>query len=287
MKKNFFTILMLGFLITSCNNDDEVVSSTPELKLNLEGLEDLGSDFKYEGWIIVNDNPISTGVFTVDANGTLSQTSFIVNQTDLANATKFVLTIEPTVDPSPAPSDTKYLVGDFSGNSASISAGIVGDFSESTGKYLLATPTNNNMNPEAGVWFMDISGANPVAGLSLPTLDEGWKYEGWVVSNDVVLSTGKFTSPEGSDEAAPYSGTMMAPPFPGEDFLMNAPEGLTFPGNLSGATLVISVEPHPDNSPMPFALKPLSHTVASPAVTGTNFDMMRSLSSFPSGTVTR
>lgn len=287
MKNKFFSILALGLLMTSCNNDDDAVTASPSLKLNLTGLEDLGSDYKYEGWLIVNGAPISTGVFTVDASGTLSKTSFDVDPTNLAAATKFVLSIEPTIDPSPAPSDTKYLVGDFTGNTATVSSGIVGDFSTATGKYLLATPTNGNMNPEAGVWFIDNTSGTAMAGLNLPTLDAGWKYEGWVVSNGVALSTGKFTAVDASDEAAPYSGTMMAPPFPGEDFLMNAPAGLTFPGNLSGSTIVISVEPSPDNSSMPFAMKPLVHTVASPAVPENVISMNSNLASLPSGTVTR
>ena len=287
MKKLILSVFAVSLLMTSCNSDDDSVSETPQLKLNLTGLENLGANYRYEGWLIVNGNPISTGVFTVNDNGVLSKTSFDVNATTLANATKFVLSIEPTVDPSPAPSDTKYLVGDFSGNTATLSAGIVGDFSTATGKYFLGTPTNGNANPESGIWFLDDTSGSAVAGLNLATLDAGWKYEGWVVTNGVVLSTGRFSAVNAADEAAPYSGAMMAPPFPGEDFLMNAPAGLTFPGNLSGSTVVISVEPEPDNSPMPFALKPLVHTVANPAVTGQTINMMANLTSFPSGTVTR
>ncbi|NJM79819.1 MAG: hypothetical protein HC854_09735 [Flavobacterium sp.] len=287
MKKLILSALTLSVLMFSCNNDDDTVAASPELKLNLTGLENLGTNYKYEGWLIVGGNPVSTGTFTVDNNGVLSKTSFAVNASTLASATKFVLSIEPAVDPSPAPSETKYLVGDFSGNTATVSAGIIGDYSAATGKYFLGTPTNGNMNPSAGVWFLDASSGSPAAGLNLPVLQAGWKYEGWVVSNGAPLSTGRFLNPNGSDDAAPFSGSMMAPPFPGEDFLVNAPAGLMFPGNLTGATLVISIEPEPDNSPMPFALKPLSAMVANPAVTGQTLPMTRSLTSFPTGTVTR
>lgn len=286
MKKLFLTLFALSIFLTSCNNDDEV-STTSELKLNLTGLEDLGANYKYEGWIIVEGNPISTGIFTVDATGMLSQTSFTVDASNLARATKFVLSIEPAIDPSAAPSNTKYLVGDFSGNVATVSTAIVGDFSNASGNYFLGTPTNGNANPESGIWFLDDTSGSAMVGLNLPALDAGWKYEGWIVTNGTVLSTGRFSSPNGSDEAAPYSGSQMAPPFPGEDFLMNAPAGLTFPGNLSGSIVVISVEPEPDNSSMPFALKPLVHTIANPAVTGQTIGMMASLNTFPSGTVSR
>lgn len=283
MKNKFFFLAALSMLVVSCNDDDSVKSS--QLKLNLTGLENLGANFKYEGWIIVSGAPVTTGTFTVNDAGVLSKTSFDVNATLLSTATKFVLSVEPTNDSDPLPSNTKYLVGDFSGNSATVNAGIVGDFSASSGKYLIASPTDGGLNPFAGVWFMN--GATGTAGLSLPTLDAGWKYEGWAVIGGAVLSTGKFTDPAKADDQAPFSGTMAGPAVPGEDFVKNAPTGFTFPANLRGNTLVISVEPNPDNSPMPFALKPLSHTVPANVKSGDTQTMVRSLASFPTGTVTR
>lgn len=285
MKTKILLLLLVGTVLVSCSDDDNQTSQPTQLNLNLTGLENLGANYRYEGWIIVNNAPVTTGTFTVNDAGTLSQTSFTVDSNALVNATQFVLSIEPTVDPDPAPSNTKYLVGDFSGNSATISAGIVGDFTTATGKYLIASPTDGGMNPYAGVWFMN--GVTGMAGLSLPTLDSGWKYEGWVVSGTTVLSTGRFTNPAMADESAFYSGSMAGPTVPGEDFITNAPAGLTFPGNLRGATLVISIEPNPDNSPMPFTLKPLSHIVSQNVVPGDTNDMTRSLTSFPTGTVTR
>jgi hypothetical protein len=284
MKIKFLSILAVGVLLTSCSSDDNSDASK-KMVLNLPGLDNLGPNFKYEGWIVINGVKVTTGTFTVNDAGTMSKTEFDVNSEQLANATDFVLTIEPANDTDPAPTNTKYLKGSFSGATASVSTGVIGNFSDSAGKYLLGTPTNGNLNPSAGVWFMD--GNGPSVGLNLPTLGPGWKYEGWVVVGDVKLSTGIFSNPNGPDNAAIYSGSMSAPPFPGEDFLTNAPAGFVFPGNLSGTKVVISVEPFPDNSPSPFKLKPLSHTIASPAVTGTTINMMRDLSSFPSGTVTR
>jgi hypothetical protein len=287
MKNKFFSLLALSMLLVSCNDDDAPTTAAPsQLKLNLTGLENLGANFKYEGWIVVNGAPVTTGTFTVNDAGVLSKTSFDVDATTLANATKFVLSIEPAVDTDSAPSNTKYLVGDFSGNSATVNSGIVGDFATATGKYLIASPSSMSMmDPFAGVWF--INGANGSAGLSLPTLESGWKYEGWVVKNGTVLSTGKFSNPAIADESGAYSGTLASPPFPGEDFIVNAPTGVTFPWDLSSSTLVISVEPVPDNSSMPFTLKPLSHNVSATPSEGATVDMTRSLMSFPTGTVTR
>jgi hypothetical protein len=288
-------LLIAGFI--GCSDNSTTPTSTQpggNLGLNISGLGDLGSAAQYEGWIIVSSSPISTGRFTVDSNGTLSKTSFSVDATDLSNASKFVLTIEPEPDPSPNPSGVKIIAGAFSGNTANLTIGdssaIANDFMSSTGTFILATPTNGmNNNERSGVWFVDLMGG-PHAGLNLPLLPPQWQYEGWVVVPGVsgALSTGKFTDPGAPDMAAPYSGSMAGPPFPGEDLLMNAPPGYTFPTDLRGGKFVITIEPNPDNSTSPFFLKPLRGTAPSDAIDHTNYPMDNIASSnSPTGTATR
>ena len=273
--------MALGFFATSCSNDDDNGITSPvesSLTVNLTGLEALGADFVYEGWIIVDGAPVSTGRFTSVA---FPQT-FSVNTAQLNAATQFVLSIEPTVDPDPAPAPTKLLAGAFSGDNATVnSTGIVGDFSASWGKYILATPTDTDMtNEESGVWFLDNATMPPTVGLGLPELPDGWKYEGWAVIDGTPLSTGTFTKVAATDEMAPYSGPEALPMpngadgfFPGEDFLENTPAGMTFPLDLKGKTIVVSVEPYPDNSPAPFTLKPLAHMVPTNAANHTPISM--------------
>ena len=288
IKKLILAVLALGIFATSCSNDDDNGTST--LTLNLNGLEELGSDFVYEGWIIVNGSPVSTGTFTsVDF-----PQMFSVNTAQLDSASTFVLSIEPAVDSDSAPAATKILVGDFSGSSANVdSNGIVGDFSNSTGKYILATPTDGgaDTNEESGVWFLDNSSGMPVVGLDLPTLTDGWKYEGWAVIAGTPVSTGTFTSISDFDDNAtttPFKGDSGdGPAFPGEDFLQNAPTGLTFPTDLKGTTIVISVEPSPDNSTNPFTLKPLAHMVPANAMNHTVIDMGTGPVTMLNGTATR
>ena len=240
---------------------DESEDSDPmkNLTLNISGLEDLGSDAIYEGWLIVDGAPVSSGTFSVEANGTMSKTSFSVNATDLDDASTFVLTIEPVPDNSAGPSDVHILGGDFSSNNASLSVGhgaaLGDDFNSSAGKYILATPTDGPMtNENSGIWFLDLAGGSPAVGLSLPILPTGWKYEGWVVTGGQPVTSGKFTAVDEVDEDDPFSSSEQGPPFPGEDYLLNAPSGLTFPTDLSEGTAVISIEPDPDNSPNPFTL---------------------------------
>ena len=292
-----FTALLLIAGFIGCSDNSTTPTSTTQngnLGLNITGLGDLGSAAQYEGWIIVNSSPVSTGRFTVNSSGTLSQTSFSVNSFDLSSASKFVLTIEPEPDPSPNPSGVKIIAGAFSGNTANLTIGdssaIANNFMSSTGTYILATPTNGmNNNELSGVWFVDLNGG-PHAGLNLPILPSQWQYEGWVVvpGHNSALSTGKFTDPNSADMGAPYSGTMAGPPFPGEDLVMNAPSGYTFPTNLQGGKFVITVEPNPDNSPSPFFIKPLLGTAPSDAMDHTNYPMDNIASmNQPSGTATR
>jgi len=292
-----FGAMAIGLLAASCANDDDAVlvpapSVDSTLTVNLTGLENLGADYKYEGWVIVGGAPVSTGVFTVNDSGTPSQTAFSVNTVQLAAATKFVLTIEPTVDPDPAPSNTKMLAGDFSGSNANVNSNVVADFSSVAGTYILATPTDGMSNNEfSGVWFLDNSSGSAVTGLTLPTLAAGWKYEGWAVINGTPVSTGTFTDASMADENAatsPFKGNMgNGPGYPGEDYIQNAPAGLTFPTDLKGMTIVVSVEPFPDNSSSPFTFKPLAHMVPLLATDHTAITMGNGPVTQLTGTVSR
>jgi hypothetical protein len=287
----FFVISLITFFACSEeNNSVEPISGT--LTLNISGLEDLGNTAVYEGWIMVDGSPKSTGTFTVDTSGNLSQTSFELNESELNSATTFILTIEPNPDPSSDPSDIHLIAGDFNGGNASLTvnhpAALGNDFMNIAGKYILATPTNGrDTNENSGIWFLDLSSGSPTVGLNLPILPSGWKYEGWTVIDGVPVTTGTFLMTDVVDDYDPYSGNMTGPSFPGEDFLINPPTGLTFPTNIAGGMAVISIEPSPDNNPNPFTLKPLAKMIPSNAKDHTTYDLDKNLSSFPTGTATK
>ena len=152
----------------------------------------------------------------------------------------------------------------------------------------------DNMNDENGIWWLDITSGTPVAGLDLPVLPEGWKYEGWVVASGIPITTGTFTKVAATDDAAPFSGMEPLPMpngtdgfFPGEDFVANAPSNVTFPLDVRNMTAVISIEPDPDNSSDPFLLKPLVSTAGMMTAPALNTMDSNVVNSFPSGTVTR
>jgi len=287
------TFLSLAVLFAACNKDDEnqTLEESANFELSIDGLEDLGANAQYEGWVIVDGAPVTTGVFDVDADGNLSKTNFTIAADDLANATTFVLTIEQKPDNDAAPSKVHVLAGDFSGDDAALTIGhgdaLGTDLSSSRGKYLLATPTDGpDNNEKSGIWFLDNSSGAPQAGLTLDALPEGWVYEGWAVIDGVPVSTGTFSSTTGADAAANYSGGEPGPPFPGEDFINNAPAGLSFPTDLSSGLAVISVEPVPDNSAAPFVLKPLVGNISANVLDHTVYDLGQNLA-FPTGNVKR
>jgi hypothetical protein len=302
MKITRIALLSLAamLIMASCKKDDDNPTpdpnpspSTKELKLSFTGLENLGMDYAYEGWIMVDGAPVTTGTFMVDDNGNLSKSSFMIDATQLDKATAFILTIEPYPDNDPAPSDVHVLAGDFSSSSADLKvdhmAALGNDFMNAMGYYILATPTSSTMDDElSGVWFLDLSSGSPATGLQLPELPAGWVYEGWAVTDGVPVSTGRFSRGDMADYAAPYSATDAgSPPFPGEDFLMNAPAGLSFPTQLNGGLAVISIEPEPDNSPNPFALKPLVGEIPMSAMDHKTYMLDNNSGSFPTGMATR
>ena len=144
------------------------------VELSFEGLEPLGSELVYEGWLIIDGAPESTGTFNIDADGNI----VVINDIDVENAedsTAFVLTLEPAVDPDPAPSSTHILAGNFEDGVANLTldhpAALGIDLTESAGDYIIATPTADAPGNElSGVWFLDPAlPPGERASLDLPT----------------------------------------------------------------------------------------------------------------------
>ena len=292
------TLLITACFLSACGDDDPTEPLMETLRLTLTGFEPLQNGFHYEGWAIIDGAPVSTGKFNIDANGGLVTTSGVSipdgdfdTGIDLSTTATVVLTIEPSGDTDALPADTHIAAGTMSGASAALTVGhasaLGSDFADAAGDYILATPTDGMDNNEnSGIWFLSLSMGDPAAGLVLPTLPAGWKYEGWAVTGGVPATTGTFTSVSGADDSAPFSGTMDGPPFPGEDYLMNAPTGLTFPTDLAGGTAVISIEPSPDDGGTPFTLKPLVGTIPTEATDHVTYAMDNNAAGMPSGTAT-
>jgi len=291
-------MLRSSVLAFAACDDDPSGPDVMTLELSFTGLEALANGFHYEGWAIVDGAPVTTGKFNVGSDGSLvTLTGAAIaggafeTGMDLANASAIVITIEPSGDTDAVPAETHIVSGTVLGGSASLSVGdgsaLGDDFTSATGAYILATPTNGADNDEnSGIWFLSLESGSPAAGLDLPTLPSGWAYEGWAVIGGTPVTTGRFTALDAVDLDDPFSGTEAGPPFPGEDFLVNAPAGLTFPTDLAGATAVISIEPEPDDSSAPFTLKPLVGGIDAAAVDHVTYSIANNASGFPTGTAT-
>ena len=298
--KNVVFILFAAIVLFACEKDDMIDSETNEksakkkLSLSFEGLSVLGPDYRYEGWLIVDGMPVSTGKFNITPSGQMSPKVFNVKKDYVDRANMFVLSIEPQPDSDPNPSITKILGGTFSGGMADLTimhdAALGTNFSSAMGKYILATPTNGpDTNEKSGIWFLDLTPGGPMTGLTLPALPDGWIYEGWTVIDGVPVTSGKFDMLSGEVDMFDGYSSMEnpGPPFPGEDYLMNAPKGFSFPTDISGGIAVISVEPYPDNSPEPFAVKPLTAMIPNDAMDHVTYTLSLNAGSFPTGMVKR
>ena len=285
-------ILVFGFLISVFTLSHPVTAQTQDINLTItfSNLADPGEDH-YEGWLIVDGSPVSTGKFTVNSAGKLVDldgneiSSFTVKSVNTDKLSKFVLSLEPKGDTDSVPASINPLAGDFVDGKANLSPNLGVTLSSISGVYILATPTDGaDTNENSGIWFLDPSG--PSVGLNLPDLTgTDWVYEGWVVIDGVPVTTGKFNSTNQADDFNGYSSTQASPPFPGEDFLVNAPSGLTFPTDIAGAKAVISIEPRNDNSPAPFQFKPLVGDIPSDAQDHVAYQLTDMSDSLATGTV--
>ena len=298
MSKLSTALMVLGVVAFAACGDDPADPEFQTLVLSFTGLDPLAGGYHYEGWAIIEGAAVTTGKFNVDANGALITTagSAIAGGSfdtgvDLEAASAIVITIEPSGDTDDLPASTHIVAGAVTASSATLTVGhgsaIGDDFMSAAGSYILATPTNGDDTDEnSGIWFLSLASGSPAAGLDLPTLPLGWEYEGWAVIGGTPVTTGRFTATDAADSSAPFSGSEAGPAFPGEDFLMNAPTGLSFPTDLAGGTAVISIEPEPDDSTAPFTLKPLVGTIATDATDHVTYSIPTNLASFPTGTAT-
>ncbi|NRA63227.1 MAG: anti-sigma factor [Pseudobacteriovorax sp.] len=291
MKKTWTALVLSSALLASaCGDDDDNNNTTTgpasgSITLSFTNLPELHNGLLYEGWAIVDGEAISTGVFNVvdgnivDGDGNTVANGTFTPDADISDAEAIVISIEPANDTDPAPAATHIVSGAIANGNAALTttngASLASDFADASGKYLLKTPTDgddaaDSVNERSGIWFL--GALPPEAGLVLPELPDGWKYEGWAVTKDgIPLSTGTFTQVDAADDAELFSTG--GPAFPGEDFLTNAPEGLSFPLDLRSGKAVISIEPSPDDSPLPFAFKPLVGDIAADASSPTIYNM--------------
>ena len=308
MKKiTTLAIIAAGILFTSCSKNDEITEKT--VSQSFQNLPDVGANYVYEGWLIVGTEKISTGRFSSTEGANYTSGSIDINKVNAATA--YVLTIEPKTETGvdlTSPSGWIFSKGNFTKNTASPSTNDAlysgsTNLETATGNFFLKAPSVGTTGSDAnGIWFIDALPPTTGGFTNLPTLADGWIYEGWVVVPNTnggmtPVSTGRFTDPNLEDESFfgaasnnEFKGPNGVPPFPGEDFIVNPNNryaGVTFPIDLQNATVVVTIEPTTNDAEAPFGLKPfviaLSNQATATAVNITNNYSGKSIS----GTVNR
>lgn len=309
-KKQFFSHGLFGILAalllvaSACSKDNDsspTVEDITTVKLEFNGLEPLENGFNYQAWVVSGNYGYPLGIFNFNGDGEMVDVSgdtlldglFITNL-GLEEITGVGVTIEYMDVITTIPSYTHILGGEVVEGHAALT---VGDdlsmgisFDGATGKYILATPTDSiDTNENSGIWFLDLTTGISLNGFNLPEPPSGWDYEGWVILDGAYISTGKFSRFTAADDSAYYSGSLQGPPFPGEDFLDNAPEGLSFPLDLAGASVMITLEPweeNDDNRAEPFFIKVLAAEIPTDAADHINYYMNAATDPLPTGTAT-
>ncbi len=312
-----YTAVFLAAALGACSDEGPGMASINATFQNLSVL-DAATEGSYEGWVIDADGVAhSTGKFVLDGSGMHTFAS------PIDEPTMFVLTVEPPGDNDAVPSDQKLIGGPITNGTASLtSLGFVSvdasaDFSTSPGTHVLLTPTTGTAtDDDGGIWLIDPG--TGTATVSLPALNAGWVYEGWVVYGpgtpmQTAISYGKYEpqsdgtlSARDSDAAGPLSGApgdlAAGPPVPGGDFVMangeTVPGGIALPFDFNGDDVitgdsewmhVVSIEPSFDEgeaslNAVPFQLKPFGN----PFGDGGPTDMrtIGALDPLPTGTAT-
>ncbi len=300
MKASVLASLATALIIAAgCDSNSEpTATGARKAAVTLNGFPSLPEAFHYQTWININGEDQSLGAFSVDNQGrpaTLDGThipgGLFETGFDLDSSLYAFVTIEQAGNTSQGPSKSRLMGGLFSGMEAELSVikfeGLEDNLVLATGRYILATPTNGpGTDEKSGIWFVDLSSDGRGRGLQIPIPLEGWRYEGWVITEGHRFSTGAITHHSRDDLAAPYSGSSPTFGYPGEDFLYNAPPGVTFPLDLSNAQILVTIEPYPDPDPdNPWVLELFSGRVPGEPIPDSTYYLRQTLETFPTATI--
>jgi hypothetical protein len=304
------SVLATGALVVilqGCGSEGKITSleGSSTVTLSVEGLEPLSGGMNYQAWLMAGAMEQPWGypllLFNINENGELVDpaadtvlTGPFPAQINADGVFGIAISLE-NAETLQAYSSFSFILGaQFAEGSGSLSTAhwiaFNTSLTEATGQFVLRTPTDEDPeNETSGVWFLDPTVTPTGTGLNLPEAPEGWTYESWVMVGDQPLSMGKFFVPDAADSTGTYSGALSPPDFPGEDFLTGAPAGLTFPLDLSGASVMVTMEPWAqwDLEPeAPFFLRLFELEIPAGAEPETPFEMTSLVSHLPTGTAT-
>jgi hypothetical protein len=296
MKRILFSIFASIIIITSGCTDNITTTIVTEpdgtLSISLNNLPLLSDSTHFAVWVFGKDS-VKLDNFKVSNSGDSYSKTYDVKLGHIQGAKYLAVTIEHDTSSlnDSISKGRRFLAGIFSANKVDLSVktdiAFNNDFSAVAGKYTLFTPTDTvNTVLKSGIWFVKNVDAPPILpALVLPSLPAGWEYNAWISIDGKLLKTGGFRSVSAKDNDSSYCGPMPIPNFPGEDFLSNAPAGLTFPVDLSGKSVLLTIQPTDWKLDRAFNLEILKATIPTNATEYVAYDLEKNVV-LPSGSGT-
>jgi len=295
MRRRLLVFLLLALMLPACGQSPTqyrpLPSSLGDLRGVAMGFERLlplrENEGKYAAWINVNRGDIiPLGGFNVNAEGrpVRTDTGEVIerfpSRENLYKAVSLLITIEAQVIGA-IPAGGVILQGPFIDGIAELRVPAPLGIGLSQGSYRVFTPTDGpDTNENSGVWAVS-EGGEPL--LELPPLNNLYRYEHFMIINGVELTMAGFRAVDARDFNNFYSGPLEAPDFPGEDFLENTPPELVFPPDLSGARLIVTLEPIGGDTIDASQLIVLEGVLPAGLQGGEVFPLTNRVASFPEG----
>ncbi|MBA5628531.1 anti-sigma factor [Moheibacter lacus] len=288
--KKIMLILSVSLFFYNCS-ETEVLDETGRMEVTDFNLPELPENYHYEGWLLVDGSYVSVGQITNDSIQNNRARFDEIEVTDLATAQSFAITVEASG--SAAPSNYVLILGDFNGNSATltsdaqVSNGVMGLAKRISASYTVqnaSVPSEDQGNYGVnGIWFF--KGTDDTMETTIQLEYGDIDYQAWltktgsdgleydlnmgVIENDTIGDNSRIFIPSA------YASNI--PDFSGEDFLQlpsaNAgsfPEGF-FPVDVRGAKLILTPIPNGyNNVTVPFPISILETTVPNDAVKDPN-----------------
>ncbi len=293
MMRRFLIALATLLVLPSCGDTPTVFRPLPVALGNLRGValgftgirELQDNEGVFAAWMNLDRGEIvALGAFQVNSDGLPTDLQgnvierFTADQ-NVANAVSILITTE-ALGPGAAPGGGVILQGPFFDGVAELRVPAPLLLPESTGSYTVFTPTDGpNTNEGSGAWAI----VNGEPSLQLPPLNQVYIYEHFMIINDVPVAMGRFTAPDAADFNNPHSDAGPFPDVPGEDFLLAPPEGLVFPADLSGARLLVTLEPLGGDVRTPSQLVILEALLPGGLVGGEVIELINRVADFPTG----
>ena len=314
--KNILIILFI--FIISCSEIDTLKSSFDDSKvtLSLQNLKDPAAGMYYEAWLKPSSGASSSLGLLVKNQDTYELATTITHEQNFEGQLIFI-----SIEKDDVPGMRFTQSGDtlFTPTANVISCCVIsanqGEFSSANGfitspkdanavttEFLMEnaaasvrifTPTQSDDDDLSGLWFTEVTIENndtTISGsINMPGYENGWTYEAFITTSGQKISLGKFVNPFWMDTANPYSGPERNEftIYPGEDFINNAPSGLSFPLDLSNAVVSVTLTPVFTDTAIviPFETLLFEGTIPAGYNAGDNVVLDPVLTSLPTGNI--